>query len=72
MLQVGSSNAMTGKEEIVLKGLEAAQLKLDEFVSFFDPTIIKEVKDQVEEENALNVKEFDQNLGPIINLPPPS
>lgn len=63
---------MNGKEELVLKGLEAAQVKLDEFLSFFDQAIVKEVKNQVEEENALNVKEFDQNLGVIINLPPPS
>jgi hypothetical protein len=70
-IQVGSS-AMGGKEELVLKGLEAAQLKLDEFLGFFDESIVKKVKAKVQEENDLNVKEFDKSLGDIINLPPPS
>lgn len=63
---------MGGKEDLVLKGLEAAQLKLDEFLSFFDEGTINKIKAQVQEENELNVKEFDKSLGDIINLPPPS
>ncbi|KAL3894940.1 MAG: hypothetical protein SGARI_007598, partial [Bacillariaceae sp.] len=53
---------MAGKEELVLKGLEAAQLKLDEFLSFFDEGTINKIKAQVQEENELNVKEFDKSL----------
>ena len=63
---------MGGKEDLVLKGLEAAQVKLDEFLGFFDESTIKKIKAQVQEENELNVKEFDKSLGDIINLPPPS
>jgi hypothetical protein len=63
---------MSGKEEVVLKGLEAAQLKLDEFLTFFDEATVREVKAKVQEENELNAKEFDRSLGDIINLPPPS
>ena len=63
---------MGGKEDLVLKGLEAAQVKLDEFLGFFDESTIAKIKAKVQEENELNVKEFDKNLGDIINLPPPS
>jgi hypothetical protein len=70
-IKVGKNN-MAGKEEIVVKGLEATQVQLDEFLSYFDQDIVTRVKDQVQEENDLNVKEFDKSLGDIINLPPPS
>lgn len=70
-IKVGK-NSMNGKEEIVLKGLEATQIKLDEFLSFFDDAIVERVSAQVLEENKLNVEEFDKSLGDIINLVPPS
>jgi len=70
-LKVGK-NSMNGKEEIVLKGLEATQIKLDEFLSFFDDATVERVSAQVLEENKLNVEEFDKSLGDIINLVPPS
>ena len=70
-IKVGKSS-MSGKEEIVLKGLEATQLKLDEFLSFFDQTVVDRVAAQVQEENKLNVEEFDKSLGEIINMAPPS
>jgi len=70
-IKVGK-NSMAGKEEIVVKGLEATQVKLDEFLSFFDEATVSKVKAQVQEENELNVKEFDRSLGDIINLAPPS
>jgi hypothetical protein len=63
---------MAGKETLVLKGLEAAQGKLDEFLGFFPEETLNKVKGKVKEENALNVKEFDPTLGDIINLAPPS
>lgn len=70
-IKVGK-NSMSGKEEIVLKGLEATQVKLDEFLSFFDQTVVERVSAQIQEENKLNVEEFDKTLGDIINLAPPS
>mmetsp|Transcript_15873 Transcript_15873/g.36606 ORF Transcript_15873/g.36606 Transcript_15873/m.36606 type:complete len:257 (-) Transcript_15873:225-995(-) len=70
-IKVGQ-NSMAGKEELVVKGLEATQVKLDEFLAFFDEATVSKVKAQVQEENELNVKEFDRSLGDIINLAPPS
>lgn len=63
---------MAGKEEIVLSGLGAAQLKIDEFLSFFPEDTVQKIKTTIKEENDLNIKEFDPSLGDIINLPPPS
>ncbi len=68
-IKVGK-NSMQGKEEIVVKGLEATQIKLDEFLSYFDAEAVTRVKALVESENDLNVKEFDKSLGDIINLAP--
>ena len=70
-LQVGQ-DSMAGKEALVLKGLEAAQINIDKFLSFFPEETIASVKAKVKEENDLNVKEFDPKLGDIINLAPPS
>lgn len=70
-IKVGK-NSLNGKEEIVVKGLEATEVKLNEFLSFFDEDSVTRVKDLIQEENELNVKEFDRSLGDIINLPPPS
>ena len=61
---------MSGKEEIVVKGLEATRIKLDEFLSFFDEATVTRVKNQVQNENDLNILEFDKSLGDIINLKP--
>ena len=68
-IKVGS-DSMAGKEALVLKGLEAASFKLDEFLGFFPEDVINKVKDKVKAENDLNVKEFDPSLGDIINLAP--
>jgi len=68
-IKVGK-NSMAGKEEIVVKGLEATQVKLDEFLSFFDVAVVTRVKNQVQEENELNMKEFDPTLGDIVNMKP--
>lgn len=70
-IKVGKSS-MNGKEDLVIKGLDATQVKLDEFLLFFDEATLKKIKAQVQEENELNIKEFDESLGTIINLPPPS
>lgn len=68
-IKVGKSS-MNGKEEIVVKGLEAAEIKLNEFLSYFDKETVERVMAQAEAENELNTKEFDKNLGDIINLKP--
>ena len=68
-IKVGKGS-MNGKEEIVVKGLEAAEIKLNEFLSYFDKETVERVMAQAEAENELNTKEFDKNLGDIINLKP--
>jgi len=70
-IKVGA-NSMAGKEELVLSGLGAAQLKIDEFLSYFPDETVQKIKSKIKEENDLNIKEFDPSLGDIINLPPPS
>lgn len=61
---------MAGKEQIVLNGLEAAQKSIDQFLSYFPNEVVAAVSKKIEEENALNAKEFDSNLGAIINPNP--
>ena len=68
-IKVGK-NSMSGKEEIVVKGLEATSIKLEQFLSYFDEADVTRIKAQVQEENDLNLKEFDKSLGDIINLKP--
>jgi hypothetical protein len=63
---------MAGKEALVLKGLEAAHMNLDQFLIFFPEETVQKVKALVKEEDDLNIKEFDPALGGILNLPPPS
>jgi len=70
-IKVGK-NSMNGKEDLVIKGLDATKSKLDEFLLLFDQDTVSKIKAQLQEENELNIKEFDPNLGDIINLPPPS
>jgi hypothetical protein len=61
---------MAGKEELVLKGLEATQKTIDDFLAYFPKSDIDRVKDVVEQENAMNVKEFDSaSLGALLNMP---
>jgi hypothetical protein len=61
---------MAGKEELVLYGLEATQKTIDDFLAYFPKSDIERVKDMVEQENALNVKEFDsKSLGALLNMP---
>lgn len=63
---------MSGKEGLVIKGLESAQVKIDDFLAYFPDEAVSAVRKKIQEENELNVKEFDPSLGDIINLPPPS
>lgn len=71
-LKVGSMDGMSGKEALVLKGLDSTRKSIDDFLAFFPAAEVEQVKKRVQEENELNVKEFDSSLGTIVNLPPPS
>lgn len=68
-MQVGS-DGLGGKEEIVLKGLEATRRNIDDFLTFFPKETVDKVQSLVKEENELNMKEFDPSLGSIVNMPP--
>lgn len=61
---------MSGKEALVLKGLDAARKNIDEFLTYFPAGTIDGAKAKIESENKLNVDEFDPELGAPINLPP--
>lgn len=65
-------DSLAGKETLVIKGLESAQAKIDDFLSYFPEEAVTSVRKKIQLENELNVKEFDPTLGDIINLPPPS
>ena len=65
-------DSLAGKETLVIKGLESAQAKIDDFLSYFPEDAVTSVRKKIQQENELNVKEFDPTLGDIINLPPPS
>jgi hypothetical protein len=67
-LQVGES-ALSGKEELVLKGLDATRKNIDDFLAFFPTTDVNTVIARVNDENDANVKEFDGALGPLLNMP---
>lgn len=68
-IQVGA-DSLAGKEQIVLKGLQATRRNLDDFVAYFPSSEIEEVQKRIKQENDLNEKEFDSSLGVIINLRP--
>jgi hypothetical protein len=61
---------MAGKEELVVKGLEAARVNMDQFLAYFPKETVAQGLAKVEEENALNLKEFDPKLGDVFNLVP--
>jgi hypothetical protein len=63
---------MGGKEQLVLKGLDATRKQIDDFLAYFPRSDIDVVLARIAEENRLNVKEFDPSLGDILNLAPPS
>ena len=66
-LKVGS-NALAGKEQLVLKGLDAARRNLDDFLAYFPTSDVDAAKEKLTAENKLNESEFDPNLGAILNL----
>jgi hypothetical protein len=69
-IKVGESS-MAGKEDLVLRGLKATRKSMDEFLAYFPKSTVDGIYQKVEEENALNKREFDPSLGTIINPPLP-
>jgi hypothetical protein len=69
-LKVGMFDSMAGKEVLVLKGLEAAKSNIDKFLAFFPKSTVENIQKLIQEENDLNQKEFDPNLGVILNPNP--
>ena len=66
---------MAGKEQLVLKGLDASKKGIDDFVSFFPKDDVLAVAAKIEAENELNMREFDKELNGgvgILNPKPPS
>lgn len=61
---------MSGKERLVLQGLESAGKNIDAFLTYFPKELVDAARTQVLQENELNFKEWDSSLGEIVNLPP--
>ena len=70
--QVGTGDAMGGKEDLVLKGLDATRKSIDEFLAYFPTDEVESVAAKIKNENDLNAKEFDDSLGQIMNPVPSS
>jgi hypothetical protein len=66
------SGMASGKETLVLKGLDASRRNIDDFLTYFPATEIDQAKSKIAAENKLNVDEFDPLLGKPLNLPPPA
>lgn len=54
-----------------MRGLDATRKSIDDFVAFFPASEVDPIRKRIEQENALNVKEFDSSLGTIVNMPLP-
>lgn len=63
-------DSMTGKETLVLKGLEVTRSRIDDFLALFPADVVESVRDQIRQENDLNAKEFDPEIGVILNPSP--
>lgn len=68
-IKVGS-DSIAGKEGIVIKGLESVRRDIDEFLSYFPQDVVEDAKKKITDENELNFKEFDPELGAILNPNP--
>eukprot|EP00547_Thalassionema_nitzschioides_P018172 CAMPEP_0194241654 /NCGR_PEP_ID=MMETSP0158-20130606/7454_1 /TAXON_ID=33649 /ORGANISM="Thalassionema nitzschioides, Strain L26-B" /LENGTH=235 /DNA_ID=CAMNT_0038976589 /DNA_START=22 /DNA_END=729 /DNA_ORIENTATION=- len=68
-LKVGSQG-MAGKESLVTQGLQSARSNIDTYLEYFPKDKVEAARKKVIEENELNYKEWDPNLGEIVNLPP--
>lgn len=66
-LKVGS-NSLAGKEQIVLNGLSSARKGIDDFLSLFPKEEVLAAVARIEQENALNEKEFDKTLNQGVGI----
>jgi len=66
-IKVGSSS-LAGKEQIVLNGLAAAKKGIDDFLSYFPKEEVLAVVSRIENENALNEREFDKDLNQGVGI----
>lgn len=64
-------NTMSGKEELVFKGLEATRRSIDDFLAYFSKVDVDAAYSRIKEENDLNAKEFDPAFGALLNMPTP-
>jgi len=64
------SNSLGQKEIIVLNGLDATRKGIDEFISFFPADEVGTVVTRINDENDLNLKEYDTGLGQLVNPTP--
>jgi hypothetical protein len=53
----------------VLRGLDSTKKGIDDFLFYFPKADVDMVFAKVNEENELNVKEFDPALGDLLNMP---
>ena len=53
-----------------IQGLETARSRIDDFLNLFPDEIIATSKAKIREENELNAKEFDPEIGAILNPNP--
>jgi hypothetical protein len=65
-----SNSGLGGKENLVLSGLDATRKGIDEFLSYFPKEDVEAVVAKINEENEMNFKEFDPELGAILNPKP--
>eukprot|EP00548_Thalassiothrix_antarctica_P004560 CAMPEP_0194136940 /NCGR_PEP_ID=MMETSP0152-20130528/6879_1 /TAXON_ID=1049557 /ORGANISM="Thalassiothrix antarctica, Strain L6-D1" /LENGTH=123 /DNA_ID=CAMNT_0038833771 /DNA_START=360 /DNA_END=731 /DNA_ORIENTATION=- len=68
-IKVGKKGDMSGKEALVNQGLASARSNLDGFLDYFPRDKVEAARNRVISENELNFKEWDPNLGEIVNLP---
>jgi hypothetical protein len=59
---------LAGKEQIVLNGLSAAKKGIDDFLSYFPKEEVLAVVSRIENENALNEREFDKDLNQGVGI----
>ena len=62
------SNSLAGKEQIVLNGLSSARKGIDDFLSLFPKEEVLAAVARIEQENALNEKEFDKTLNQGVGI----
>lgn len=50
--------------------MEVSRSRIDQFLGFFPEDLVTKVQAKIKEENDLNMKEFDPEIGTILNPDP--